>query len=103
VTGALLGEAVGVLFVTCRALAAWLVAAAFVVTVCLYTAILTGAWATRKAWHAVRGPHQPPPANLPLPVLIASRRRPQPSWGLPSDLDPANASHSPRHEKEHIA
>jgi hypothetical protein len=30
------------------------VAAAFVVTVCLYTAILTGAWATRRAWRAGR-------------------------------------------------
>jgi hypothetical protein len=54
VTGPQFGEALTVLFVTCRALAAWVVAAAFVVTVCLYTAILTGAWATRKAWHAAR-------------------------------------------------
>jgi hypothetical protein len=54
VTGPLFGEAVTVLFVTCRALAAWVVAAAFVVTVGLYTAILTGAWATRKARRAIR-------------------------------------------------
>jgi hypothetical protein len=54
VSGPLLGEAVGVLFVTCRALALWVIAAAFVATVCLYTAILTGAWATRKAWRAAR-------------------------------------------------
>jgi hypothetical protein len=54
VTGAPIGEAVTVLFVTCRALAAWVIAAAFVVTVCLYTVVLTGAWATRKAWRAAR-------------------------------------------------
>jgi hypothetical protein len=36
------------------AILAWIVAAAFVATVCLYAAILTGAWATRKAWRAVR-------------------------------------------------
>jgi hypothetical protein len=65
VTGPLLGEAVGVLFVTCRALAAWVIAAAFVVTVCLYTAVLTGAWAWRAVRRGAAGPlaaSQPPEA-----------------------------------------
>jgi hypothetical protein len=84
VTGPLFGEALDVLFVTCRALAAWVVAAAFVVTVGLYTAILTGAWATRKAWHATRrGSTAPLAASRPpnAPDFIPAPTTPTaPSW-----------------------
>jgi hypothetical protein len=79
-----IGEALGVLFVTCRALAAWLVAAAFVVTVGLYTAILTGAWATRKAWRAARrGSTAPLASSQPEcdpSAANAPTKPPAPSW-----------------------
>jgi hypothetical protein len=84
VSGPLFGEALTVLFVTCRALAAWVVAAAFVVTVGLYTAILTGAWAGRKAWRAVRrGRTGPLAASQPpkVPDFIPTPAKPTaPSW-----------------------
>jgi uncharacterized transporter YbjL len=63
------------------AVLAWIVAAAFVVTVCLYTAILTGAWATRRAWRALTGPlvdEQAPQAPEPIPTPTKPTA---PSWG----------------------
>jgi hypothetical protein len=90
VTGPQFGEALTVLFVTCRALAAWVIAAAFVVTVCLYTVVLTGAWATRRAWRAVRRDRTGPlaasePECHPSPPRAGERpsgpqQRPAPSW-----------------------
>lgn len=47
-------------------------------------------WRRRTARH--------PPAELPFPALIASRRRPKPSWALPSDTEAESAS--PSHESE---
>lgn len=44
----------------------WIVIAAFVATVCIYTAVLTGAW----AWRAVRRGHTP--ASPPQPVPCGS-------------------------------
>jgi hypothetical protein len=54
VTALLLVDAIDAASTLLDAVLAWIVAAAFVVTVCLYTAILTGAWAIRRAWRAAR-------------------------------------------------
>jgi hypothetical protein len=84
VTALLLVEVIDTAASLLDAILAWIAAAAFVVTVCLYTAILTGAWATRKAWRAVRtrstaplAASQPPnaPDFIPAPTTPTA-----PSW-----------------------
>jgi hypothetical protein len=80
VSAALVGEAVDVLFTVCRALAVWIVAAAFVATVVIYTLVLTGAW----AWHAVRRRSTgslaaSQPADDPIPPRAAERHT-GPQW-----------------------
>jgi hypothetical protein len=54
VTALLLVDAVDTAGVLLDAILAWIVAIAFVATVVVYTTVLTGAWAGRKAWRAVR-------------------------------------------------
>lgn len=54
--GPLLAEGLDVLFVTCRALAYWIAAAAFVTAVVLVVGLGTGAWAVRGLWRHTAGP-----------------------------------------------
>lgn len=60
-------------------------------------------WPPGVWWRTVRAlRHRTPSENLPIPALMASRRRPQPSWALPPDPGPENTSPSPNPEKEPI-
>jgi hypothetical protein len=56
VSGALIGEALDVLFVACRALLAWIAAAAFAATVVLFTTVLAVAQGWKATRRALRGP-----------------------------------------------
>jgi hypothetical protein len=56
VTGPQFAEALTVLFVTCRALAAWIAVLSFVAAVVVVGGLAVGAWAIRGAWRALTGP-----------------------------------------------
>jgi hypothetical protein len=56
VSGALFGEALDVLFVTCHALAAWIAVVSFVAAVVVVGGCAVGAWAIRGAWRGLTGP-----------------------------------------------
>jgi hypothetical protein len=101
-TAQLLAEAIDTLFVVCRAILAWIAAAAFVLTVCLFAGIAViapGAKGTRRVawcgcrrvWRAVRGTWTPaggPEGGSGLPGGLraapepaeALSGRPGPSW-----------------------
>lgn len=79
-TALLLFEVIDTAAVMADAILAWIVAAAFVVTVGLYTAVLTGAWAWRAARRGVTGSlaaeqPAPDPESTPTP-----QRRTGPAW-----------------------
>ena len=58
----------------------WILVAGFVATVCVYTAVLTGAWAIRGAWRALSG-HLPASQPPEAPEFIPTPERPTaPSW-----------------------
>jgi hypothetical protein len=80
VTGQLFGEAVGVLFVTCRALAYWIAGLAAAVTVGCVVVVAGVAWAWRRAWRALSGRLTAlQPSEAPFPPGPAERRsEPQP-------------------------
>jgi hypothetical protein len=66
VSALLLVEVIDTAGVILDAILAWIVATAFVATVCLYAAILTGAWAIRRARRALDARLRPePPAEAP--------------------------------------
>lgn len=76
--GALLAEAVDVLFTVCRAIAYWIVALAFTATVVIYAGILTGAWAWK---HATRRPTPTASPAEPDPIPHPpGEHRPAPRW-----------------------
>ena len=79
-TALLLFEALDTAAVMADAILAWIVAAAVVATVGLYTAALTGAWAWRAVRRAVTGAlaaPQPPEVAEPTP---APTKPTAPSW-----------------------
>lgn len=55
-SAALFAEAIDTLFVVCRALLAWIIAGAFVLTVCLFTGIAVIARGVKGARRALDGP-----------------------------------------------
>lgn len=80
-SGPLFAEALATLFTVCRALAAWIAVLAFVVTVAIYTAVLTGVF----AWRAVRrrstgAQTAPQPPETPAFTPNPAQRRTGPSW-----------------------
>lgn len=89
----LLAEAVDTLFVVCRALLAWIAAAAFVLTVCLFTGIAVIARGVKGARRALDGPcgglgapgGSPVPPDAPEPSGARAGPR-TPSWAR-SDTD----------------
>jgi hypothetical protein len=84
VTGPLFGEAVGVLFVTCRALAYWIAAGAFAATVVALVGVAGAAWAMRRAWRGLYARLRPEvpaeaPRLLPTPERAGDARSANPS------------------------
>jgi hypothetical protein len=84
VTGALLGEAVGVLFVTCRALAYWIAILAAAVTVVCVVGVAGVAWAWRRAWRGLSARLRPEvpaeaPRLLPAPERAADAHSTHPT------------------------
>jgi hypothetical protein len=86
VSGPLFGEAVGVLFVTCRALAYWIAGLAAAVTVVCVATVAGVAWAIRRARRGLsaRLPASQPECD-PSPPRAGERpsgpqQRPAPSW-----------------------
>jgi len=80
VTGALLGEALTALFVTCRALSYWIAAIAAAVTVVCVATVAGAAWAIRRARRGLSGrlPASQPseaPDFIPAPTTPTA-----PSW-----------------------
>lgn len=73
---------------------ALLVLAAVFATAALYAVVVAVWW----VWRGVRRLS----AELPIPALIASRGRPNPSPALPSHREALNASRSPESEKEPV-
>jgi hypothetical protein len=86
VTGPLFGEALTVLFVTCRALAYWIAGLAAAVTVVCVVGVAGAAWAIRRAWRGLSGRlTAQQPSEAPFPPGPAERRsepqpRPAPAW-----------------------
>jgi hypothetical protein len=80
VTALLLFEVIDTASVMADAILAWIVVAAFVATVVVYTLVLTGAW----AWRAVRRRSTGPlPASQPTDVQIpphTAERHTAPAW-----------------------
>jgi ABC-type transport system involved in Fe-S cluster assembly fused permease/ATPase subunit len=79
-TAVLLVEVIDTATVMADAILLWIVAAAFVVTVVVYTLVLTGAW----AWRAVRRRSTGPlaasqPTGAPIPPHTAERHT-GPQW-----------------------
>jgi len=100
-----IAEAVDAAMTVGWALLVWVVLTAVAATAALYT-LVVGVWvAGRLAWRMVRlaRAHRTPPSDLPIPASIAARRRPQPSWAVPSDPEALNASPSPESETRNIA
>ena len=65
-TGPQFGEALDVLFVTCRALAYWIAGLAAAVTVVCVVVVAGAAWAWRRAWRALYARLRPEvPAEVP--------------------------------------
>lgn len=90
-TGALFGEAVGVLFVTCRALAYWIAVLSFAATVVAIVGVAGAAWAIRRAWRALSARLRPEvPAEAPR-LLPTPERAPEPRWTAAPDEIPGNA------------
>jgi hypothetical protein len=76
----LLFEALDAAAVMADAILAWIAVLAFAVTVGLYTAALTGAWAWRAVRKAVTGPlPASQPTDAPIPPHAAERRT-GPTW-----------------------
>lgn len=91
VTALLLFEVIDTAAALLDAILAWIAVAAFAVTVGLYTAILTGAWAWRAARRGVAGAWRaeqaaPGPESIPTP-----QRRTGPSWAR-TDTDQQEAA-----------
>lgn len=90
-SGPLLGEAVTVLFVTCRALAYWIAGLAAAVTVVCVVGVAGAAWAWRRARRGLCARLRPEvPAEAPR-LLPAPERRPAPRWVAAPDEAPSNA------------
>lgn len=79
-TALLLVEVIDTAGVILDAILWWIVVAGFVITVCVYTAVLTGAWAIRGARRALSGhlTASPPPE---APDFIPAPTKPTvPAW-----------------------
>jgi hypothetical protein len=84
VTGPLFGEALDVLFVTCRALAYWIAILAAAVTVVCVVVVAGAAWAIRRARRALDARLRPEvpaeaPRLLPAPERAAEVRTVNPT------------------------
>jgi uncharacterized transporter YbjL len=76
----LLFEVIDTAAVMADAILAWIVAAAFVATVVVYTLILTGAWAWRAARRGLTGSlAASQPTDAPIPPRTAERHT-GPTW-----------------------
>jgi ABC-type transport system involved in Fe-S cluster assembly fused permease/ATPase subunit len=85
VTALLLVEVIDTAEVMADAILAWIVAAAFVATVVVYTLVLTGAWAWRAARRRSTGSlAASQPADAPIPPRTAERPT-APSWAHAND------------------
>jgi hypothetical protein len=80
VSGPLFGEALTVLFVTCRALAYWIAAAAFAATVVCVVGVAGAAWAIRRAWRGLAGPQADEQAPKVAESIPTPTKPTAPSW-----------------------
>lgn len=81
----LLVEAIDTASVLLDAILLWILVAAFVVTVVVYTLVLTGAWAWRAARRRSTGPlAASQPTGAPIPPHTAERHT-GPTWARTND------------------